>query len=113
MIVAAEGVRPEAGHWLARQIEKNTQLEARAVVLGHILRGGTPIYQDRILATTFGWNAVHRLASGEAGIMVAWGKGEHGSIPLADLPAGCRLVPKNHLWIDVCRSMGTTFAEVD
>lgn len=99
------------GHWLAGQIEKNSGIEARAVVLGHILRCGSPIYQDRILATHFGWEAIHRLAAGERGTMMAWGKGEHLSIALKDLAAGPRLVPKNHPWLDVCRSMGTIFAE--
>lgn len=113
MIVAAEGVHLDIGHWLAKQIERNTKLEARAVVLGHILRGGSPIYQDRILATHFGWEAIHRLASGERGTMVAWGKGEHISIPLKNLPPGPRLVPRNHAWLDLCRSMGTIFAEAD
>lgn len=113
IVVVAEGIGPVAGHGLAKQIEKNTSIEARAVVLGHILRGGSPVYQDRILATTFGCDAIHRLAAGEKGMMVAWGKGEHISIPLKNLPAGPRLVPKNHFWIDVCRSTGTIFADAD
>ena len=99
------------GHWLSDHIEKNTGIESRAVVLGHMLRGGSPIYQDRILATCFGCEATHRLALGENQMMVGWGKGEHISIPFKNLPGGIRHVPKNHFWIDACRSMGATFAE--
>lgn len=134
ILVAAEGAYPAGGKqivkrkvqdvtqpvrlggiakWLVERIEKHTEVEARAVVLGHVLRGGSPIYQDRILATSFGCDATHRLATGESGMMVAWGKGEHISIPLKEVPAGQRLIPKNHPWIDICRSMGTTFAEAD
>ena len=99
------------GHWLAEHLEKQTKIESRAVVLGHMLRGGSPIYQDRILATSFGCEATHRLAMGEINMMVGWGKGEHISIALKNLPSGIRHVPKNHFWIDACRSMGTIFAE--
>lgn len=99
------------GPWLAQKIESATDVETRAVILGHVLRGGGPIYQDRILATTFGCEAARRLANGEAGIMVAWGKGEHLSMPLKNLPSGPRLVPRNHDWMRVCRSVGAIFAE--
>ncbi len=125
--VAAEGAIPVGGkkifqdpkrlggigQWLAGKIQKETKIEARGVMLGHLLRCGPPIYQDRILATHFGWEAVHRLATGEKGIMVAWGKSAHISIPLKELSPHSRLVPKNHPWLELCRSMGTTFAEAD
>ena len=39
---------------LAEEIEKRTGKEARATVLGHIQRGGTPTAFDRVLATRFG-----------------------------------------------------------
>ena len=100
-------------HWLAAEIEKNTDVEARAVVLGHVLRGGSPIYQDRILATSFGCEATHRLAMGESALMVGWQEGKHIAIELKNLAPGARPVPKDHDWIDTCRSMGFTFAEAD
>ncbi len=101
------------GQWLSLEIEKKTGIESRSVMLGHILRSGSPIYQDRILATMFGCEAVHRLATGERNMMVAWGKGELTSHPLKNIPQGIRQVPKNHPWIDACRSMGALFAEKD
>jgi len=132
IIVVAEGAFPKGGeqvvkrkvadvtepirlggisHWLAKSIEENTDLEARAVVLGHVLRGGSPIYQDRLLATCLGYDAIHRLAKGEHGIMVGWGKGEHHAVRLQDIPSGVRLIPPNHDWIAICRAMSTIFAE--
>lgn len=127
ILVVAEGAVPIGGRkifqdqkrlggigaWLAEKIQKEAKIEARGVMLGHLLRCGPPIYQDRILATHFGWEAVHRLATGEEGVMVAWGKSQHISIPLKDLSPHSRLVPKNHPWLDLCRSMGTIFAEGD
>lgn len=97
--------------FLADAIEKQTGVEARSIALGHLLRSGPPIYQDRLLATAFGCEATHRLAMGERGTMVAWGKGRHLSIHFAAMSKGPRLVPANHEWIDACRSMGATFAD--
>ena len=132
IIVVAEGAFPRGGkqvvgrtvedvtepirlggisHWLAKKIEEETHLEARAVVLGHVLRGGSPIYQDRLLATCFGYEAIERLAAGEHGVMIGWGKGEHHTIPLREMGEGIRTVPKDHMWIETCRAMGATFAD--
>ena len=75
IIVVAEGATPkegtmelaagetdEFGHVrlggigprLEKEIEQRTGFETRAVVLGHIQRGGTPTAYDRVLATRFG-----------------------------------------------------------
>lgn len=97
-------------HWLVARIERHTGIEARAVILGHLLRSGPPIYQDRLLATSFGFEAVRRLARGERGIMVGWLEGKHLAIPLERLPKGPRLVPRDHEWVRICESMGAGFA---
>jgi phosphofructokinase-like protein len=59
------------GERLAAEIERRTGKEARAVVLGHVQRGGTPTAFDRWLATRFGLAAVDAVAAGEYGVMVA------------------------------------------
>jgi 6-phosphofructokinase 1 len=59
------------GDRLASEIEHRTGKEARAVVLGHIQRGGTPSAFDRWLATRFGLQAIGAVADGEYGVMVA------------------------------------------
>src|SRR5215213_3658596 len=46
------------GDRLAKEIEGRTGKEARAVVLGHVQRGGTPTGFDRWLATRFGLHAI-------------------------------------------------------
>ena len=45
-------------HWLEGEIERRTGKEARATVLGHVQRGGTPTAFDRVLATRFGLHAI-------------------------------------------------------
>jgi phosphofructokinase-like protein len=59
------------GDRLAKEIEDRTGKEARAVVLGHVQRGGTPTAFDRWLATRFGIQAIDAVADGDYGVMVA------------------------------------------
>ena len=59
------------GDRLAHEIEQRTGAESRAVVLGHIQRGGTPTAFDRWLATRFGLHAIDAVADGDFGVMVA------------------------------------------
>lgn len=59
------------GDRLANEIEQRTGKEARAVVLGHIQRGGTPTAFDRWLATRFGLQAIDAVADGDFGTMMA------------------------------------------
>ncbi|MCW2843299.1 MAG: ATP-dependent 6-phosphofructokinase [Nocardioides sp.] len=59
------------GDRLAGEIEARTGAEARAVVLGHIQRGGTPTAFDRWLATRFGLQAIDAVADGDFGTMMA------------------------------------------
>jgi len=92
IIVVAEGAAPVAGtlsvrqaekdafgherlggigDLLAREIEARTGKEARATVLGHTQRGGSPSPFDRWLATRFGLHAIDAVHDGAFGSMVA------------------------------------------
>ncbi len=59
------------GNWLADRIERRTGKESRAVVLGHVQRGGTPTAFDRVLATRFGLHAIDAAHDRDWGKMVA------------------------------------------
>jgi 6-phosphofructokinase 1 len=59
------------GEFLCREIEKITGIESRAVVLGHVQRGGTPSAYDRALGTRYGVKAVELAAAGQFGKMAA------------------------------------------
>lgn len=48
-------------HSLAEKIDEKTGYSGRALVLGHIQRGGTPVPEDRILASKMGKEAVELL----------------------------------------------------
>jgi len=80
------------GNLLAREIEKRTGFETRAVVLGHIQRGGTPSAFDRVLATRYGIGAIDMVHRGESGNMAALRGNKIISVPLAEAIAKNRKV---------------------
>lgn len=69
---------------LAREIEKRTGYETRAVVLGHIQRGGSPSAFDRVLATRYGLGAIDMVHRNEFGCMAALRSNKIVSIPLKE-----------------------------
>jgi 6-phosphofructokinase 1 len=73
------------GELLAKEIEKRTGIETRAVVLGHIVRGGAPFAYDRILATRLGVAAVQAVKDGEFGVMVCLRNNVLVRVPLSDI----------------------------
>ncbi|WP_343154579.1 6-phosphofructokinase [Buchnera aphidicola (Pseudoregma panicola)] len=52
---------------LAKYIEKKTNRETRATILGHVQRGGVPVVYDRILASRMGSYAIEILKKGFSG----------------------------------------------
>ena len=69
IIVVAEGVGGVME--LAGRIEKETGIESRATILGHVQRGGSPSVRDRVLASEMGYYAVELLLSGKSNRVVA------------------------------------------
>jgi 6-phosphofructokinase 1 len=77
---------------LAREIEKRTGYETRAVVLGHIQRGGSPSAFDRVLATRYGLGAIDMVHRGEFGCMAALRSNKIVSSPLLEAISRNRIV---------------------
>jgi 6-phosphofructokinase 1 len=94
---------------LAAQIKEQTRLDCRAVVLGHVQRGGTPTPFDRILATNFGNIAVDLLMKGVKGHLVVQKDGKLASVPLSRIAGKIKTVPKNHHLIKAALAVGTSF----
>ncbi|MCX6561401.1 MAG: ATP-dependent 6-phosphofructokinase [Candidatus Aminicenantes bacterium] len=132
LVVVAEGARPLGGQVVVRKIvagsaepirlggigfvladelEKAARTETRAVVLGHVQRGGTPTAADRVLATRLGDQAVRLVAAGEFGRMVAVRGGAMTSVPLSVPGRGPRLVSLDHPLIAAARTIGTSFGD--
>lgn len=130
IVCCAEGARPAGGEqvasrvdptspdpirlggiarWLADRLEACSGVEARQVVLGHVQRGGSPIAQDRVLATLFGNRAVDLLLAGARNRLVAWVDGRLTDVPLLDARDRQRLVPMDDPLIAAARSVYTSF----
>jgi ATP-dependent phosphofructokinase / diphosphate-dependent phosphofructokinase len=80
------------GERLAAEIEQRTGAEARAVVLGHVQRGGTPTAFDRWLATRFGLHAIDAVADRDFGKMVALRGTDILRVPLVEGTGELKLV---------------------
>ena len=70
----AEGI----GHVdeIAERIEKETGIESRSTVLGHVQRGGSPTCKDRYYASIMGAYAADILCAGSSNRVVAYRHGE-------------------------------------
>jgi len=132
IVVVAEGAKPKGGDVViqrmvkessdpirlggigfvfGQQIEKLTGLETRTVVMGHLLRGGSPTPFDRVLATQLGTEAVKMIEDKEFGYMVGMKRSGLVVVPLREVARGPKTVPLNHPLIKSARSVGTCFGD--
>ena len=80
------------GQRLEEEIRARTGREARATVLGHIQRGGTPTAYDRVLATRFGLHAIDAVHDGDWGTMTALQGTRIVQVPLEEATRELKLV---------------------
>ncbi len=99
------------GEQLADDIERCSSIETRAIVLGHVIRGGTPIAADRVLGTQFGYHAIEVLLAGKKERLVVMRNQEVTDINIRDAANKQRLVPRDHQLIRACKAVGTCFGE--
>jgi phosphofructokinase-like protein len=125
MVVVAEGACPKGGRYtvlekkagaavrlggigekVASEIQQATGRETRQVLLGHLLRGGTPTTFDRLIALRFGAAAVRALATGKTGVMVALDPPRVRYVPLADATERMKTVPLDSDTVMTARELG-------
>ncbi len=82
---------------IAAVLERLTGFESRAMVLGHLQRGGTPAAFDRVLATRLGIRAAETALAGDHGVMVATRGTDIVLVPLASAVSEPRSVPQSRL----------------
>jgi 6-phosphofructokinase 1 len=109
---SAEAVRLGGiGKVIGDGLETLTGIEARAVVLGHVVRGGTPSAHDRNLATRLGIKAVDMLLHGEFGRMAAVAQGGLSSVPLSEVGGKVRIIPSDDSLLLAARKLGISFGD--
>jgi 6-phosphofructokinase 1 len=130
IVVVAEGARPIGGDYtvvgkevgqaeklggigerVSVALEKITGKEARAVVLGHLLRGGTPTSFDRLISLRFGAAAVRAIDEGREGVMVALDPPTVRYVPLQEATRRMKTVPLDCDTILTARDLGIVFGD--
>jgi 6-phosphofructokinase 1 len=131
IVVAAEGARPEGGEAvylegsspgmqarlggvadrLAQQIADLTGRETRALVLGHLQRGGTPTAYDRLIALRFGAAAVRCVEGKAFGTMIALDPPDIRAVPLDDAIRHVKTVPIHSDTVQTARDLGVSFGD--
>ena len=79
--------------------------EARAVVLDHLLHGGSPSAFDRVSAMRFGTAAVRALAQGHSGMMVALAFPDVNYVPLEEVAGRMKSVPLDGDTVQTARDL--------
>lgn len=97
------------GPRVASEIEKLSGKETRAVVLGHLQRGGPPLAWDRQLCTRFGVCAVGTAAANHFGTMVALTPTGIEAVKLTEAIGKIRTVPVDGEMVRVARDLGISF----
>ncbi|MFO7952012.1 MAG: ribonuclease HI [Bacillota bacterium] len=97
------------GETVALEIEKRTDMESRATVLGHLQRGGSPTSYDRILATRFGVKAVDLIWQEQYNQMVCLKGDSIDSVPLEKAVQGSKQVDPHGELVSAALAVGTSF----
>lgn len=131
IVVVAEGAKPVGGNVAIRETQVGhaerlggigekvaadlgtlTGRETRTVVLGHLLRGGTPTTGDRLIALRFGAAAVRAVEEGRSGVMVALDPPEVKYVPLDEATCRMKTVPLDSDTVLTGRDLGICFGDV-
>jgi len=132
IVVIAEGAKPKGGNvvvkrlakesddpvrlggigfFLGSQIEKAAGIETRTIIMGHLLRGGSPTPFDRVLATRLGTKVVDMIVNRDFGYMVGVKGNSLVEVSLEDVAQGIKTVPLDDPLIQAGRSVGTCFGD--
>jgi 6-phosphofructokinase 1 len=125
IVVVSEGARPRGGEYsvishevgradrlggvgekVAAALGELTGKETRLVVLGHLLRGGSPTTFDRLIAQRFGAAAVRAIDEGQRGIMVALDPPTVRYVPLEAATSRMKTVPLDSDVVLTARDLG-------
>lgn len=101
------------GERVSRELQELTGRESRLVVLGHLLRGGSPNASDRLLALRFGAAAVRALDEGQSGVMVAVDPPNVKYVPLDEATRRMKTVPLDCDTIVTARDLGISFGDME
>ncbi len=94
---------------IAKELEAKVGVEARAVIPGHMQRGGSPSAYDRMLSTNFGVHAAQLIAQENYGQAVAMLGSTVGHNPLREVAGKTKFVPQDAQAVKAALNMGVSF----
>ena len=97
------------GGQVAHEIMQRTGRETRAVVLGHLQRGGAPTTLDRILGMRFGVGAVQLIQEKKFGHMVSYLNYLIGAVPIKEAVGQLKRVPPDGQTVQAAQAVGVSF----
>jgi 6-phosphofructokinase 1 len=130
IIAVAEGAKPKGGQAVVERqvkdspepirlggiskvvadlVEKETGVESRYIILGHVQRGGTPTAFDRILATRYGCHAAQLVINGQFGRIPVLKGNDITDVAIAEIADKPRNVPTDDPMIKTAIGVGTSF----
>jgi ATP-dependent phosphofructokinase / diphosphate-dependent phosphofructokinase len=101
------------GDKVSAEIRAISDKETRLVVLGHLLRGGTPTAYDRVIALRFGAAATRALEEGQSGVMIALDPPFVKYVPISEAIGKMKKVPLDSDILQTARDLGISFCEPD
>ena len=112
---------PEGGHVIHRsghvaqnvalQLQRLTDQETYPLVLGELVKGGSPTAVDRQLGLGYGVGAVRALHENQTGVMIAFQPPDLKFVPLAEAINRVRTVPRDSVFVEIVRALGISLGE--
>ncbi|MEZ4473099.1 MAG: ATP-dependent 6-phosphofructokinase [bacterium] len=96
---------------IGQYIQDQTGHDVRAMVLGHLQRGGSPTTFDRVLGSRLGAAAVRLVRDGQYGKMVAVRGSTLVPVDMADVAGKVRTVDPEDDLVHTARDLGISFGD--
>jgi len=96
---------------VAREIQRLTDQDTSALVLGQLARGGEPTVVDRQLGLGYGAGAVRALNNGHTGVMVVFQPPDLKFVPMAEAINKVRIVPVDSEFVKIARNLGISLGD--
>lgn len=84
IIIVAEGPKSGRSYEIRRKLKDDYKLDAHVAILGHIQRGGSPIANDRFIASQMGNLAVEALIAGKTAHVTVVREGKTTIAPIEE-----------------------------
>lgn len=99
------------GDYIGALIEEATGAETRVTVLGHVQRGSSPSWRDRMIASAFGVHAVKLIQEGKSDRMVAWANRDVVDVSIEEAIARYHCVGTDDPLVRTARGLGISFGD--